>query len=162
MTQNSRTIVRATRGRLGIVAAGVVMAVTMLTPASAVAAPVAGSASPAPTDSSGEGDVTDTMAGTNTLCTSHWKGQGARDPFTLGGYSEVEWTSNPCGFSIQERSWCAKTMVAGGDWSTSGVVVRTNLWDKSSCARLTHAITRGEWRFLSGSGWSTYKTFWTP
>ena len=42
----------STRGRLGILAAGVITVVTMLAPASAIAAPTAGSASPAPTDSS--------------------------------------------------------------------------------------------------------------
>jgi len=73
----------------------------------------------------------------------------------------VEWTNNPCGFSIQERSWCAHNDLIGGYWSTSGVVVRTGLWDASSCDLVSH-INRGEVRFDFGGGWTKYKTFWTP
>jgi len=135
-------------GSFGIVAAG---------PA---AASVARSASVAPADTiDGEVDGTATIPGTNTLCAYHYRWH-VDTPVIFGGDSEVEWTNNPCGFSIQERSWCANVGV-GGSWSTSGVVVRLNLWDKSSCGGAT-TINRGEVRFDFGNGWTTYKTFWTP
>jgi hypothetical protein len=162
MTQNARTIVRTTRGRLGIVAAGVITVATILTPTSAIAAPAAGSASRATTDSSpADIAVTGTMPGTDTQCTSdyQWQANGYEG---FGGYSQVEWTSNPCSFSIQERSWCSVLNGVSG-WETSGVVVSTDLWDKTSCDPINSSITRGEVRFNynDGSGWSTYTTFWT-
>jgi hypothetical protein len=162
VTHNPRAIVHTTRGRLGIVVAGVIpgliMAVTMLTPASAVAAPAVRSASEAPTDSSGsEIAVTGTIPGTDTECTSHYEWEADAD-LDIGGWSQVEWTSNPCGYSIQERSWCSGPV---SYWSTSGVVVSTYLWDKSGCSAPLYTIERGEVRFNYGSGWTTFQTFWT-
>jgi hypothetical protein len=159
MTQNSRTIIHTARGRLGIVAAGVIMAVSILTPASALAAPVA----PTSADSSvADLDVTGAVPGASTDCTYSWEWQADAEG-GIGGYSEVEWTSNPCGFSIQERSWCDDILNPNDSgWATSGVVIRTDLWDKSSCDPDLYRITRGEVRFNFGSGWSAYQTFWTP
>jgi hypothetical protein len=167
MPQNPRTIVRTTLGRLGIVGAGVITVVTILVPASALAAPAAGSpssphaarVSALSAASSGSGAVK--IPGTGILCTSHWKWQ-ANNYLQNGGYTEVEWTSNPCGFSIQERSWCNEGG-GSGYWSTSGIVFGTNIWDKSSCTPVISYASRGEvhFNYQDGSGWTKYQTFWT-
>lgn len=154
MTRNPGRITLTMLSRLGILAAGAFLAQTVVAAPSAVAAP-------SPSTLSADIVVTATMSGTNTACTSHWRWQAANA--ANGNYSEVEWTSNPCGFSIQERSWCVDAFSGSGagGWATSGVVLRTGLWDKTSCSS-AEDITRGEWRFESSGGWSTYKTFWTP
>jgi hypothetical protein len=167
MPQNPRIIVRTTRGRLGILAAGVVTVVTILIPASASAAPAAGSPSSAhaakasarPTASSGA--VTAKMPGTGILCTSDWTGQG-NNYLQNGGYTQVEWTSNPCGFSIQERTWC-NFGGGSGNWQTSGIVFGDNIWAKTSCTPIVSYASRGEVHFnhQDGKGWDTYQTFWT-
>ena len=105
MPQNPRINVRTTRGRLGIVAAGVITVVTILIPASAFAAPAARSPSSAhaakasalPAASSGA--ATAKTPGTN--CAYGWKWQ-ANNYLQNGGYTEVAWKSNPCSYSIQE------------------------------------------------------------
>jgi hypothetical protein len=165
MPQNPHTIVRSTRGRLGIVAAGVITVVTILIPASALAAPAPRSPSSAhaarawsqPTASSGA--VTVKMPGTD--CTSDWKWQ-ANNYLQNGGYTQVEWTSNPCGYSIQERTWCNEGS-GSGYWRTSGIVSGTNIWDKSSCTPIISYASRGEvhFNYQDGSGWTKYQTFWT-
>jgi hypothetical protein len=154
MKLNSGTMARANRGRLGIVAAGVVMAVTALAPASAFAAPAAGSASQTPADSTGG-----PIAATSNGCTSYWKWQ-ANNYLYNGGYTQVEWTSNRCGFTIQERSFC--NTGSGGNWSNSGIVSGEDIWDKSSCPALISYASRGEvhFNYQNGNGWTTYQSFW--
>jgi hypothetical protein len=169
MPQNPRTIVRTTRGRLGIVAAGVitVSAFAILIPASAFAAPAAGSPSSAHTarasalPAASSGAVTVKMPGTANSCTSYWAWQ-ANNYLHNGGYTQVKWTSNPCGYSIQERSWC-NAGSGSGWWSTSGIVFGVNIWDKSSCTAGVSYASRGEvhFNYQDGNGWTTYQTFWT-
>jgi hypothetical protein len=140
------------------------MVITIVSPMSATAASAGSvaSVSSAPTDRvDGDVDGTAMIPGTNTLCRYHYKWHVDTSVFG-GGVSKVEWTNNPCGFSIQERSWCEHSDLIGGSWSTSGVVVRTDLWDASSCDAALTFINRGEVRFDFGGGWNTYKTFWTP
>ena len=157
MTYTSRTIVRRVRGRLGMVAAvlgmaaGVMTAAAVAVPAFAATIPAAASASPAPTDIT-SADIAETA----NSCTSYYRWEAS----TSGDYSRVKWTSNPCGFQIQERSGCSNSLTF--NWSTSGIVVGVNLWDESSCDTQHQIITRGEVHFNheDGTGWTTYKTFW--
>jgi hypothetical protein len=163
MKQGLRAVVPITMGRLGLVAAGIITVAAMVAPASAVAAPVAGPASAAPADSGGPIAYTGTKPGTTTQCTSHW--QWSATP-GIGGSSAVEWTSNPCNFSIQDRSWCVG-FNGSGSWSNSGVVVKADLWDGSSCLPATTGVTsgtsisRGEVRFMDAGGWKPYTSFWS-
>lgn len=155
---NPRTIIGTTRGRLGTAAAGVIMMTAALAPAAALAAPA-----PAAITETASGGLTVTGVlpdGGTCVSQGEWAGDG---PGTEGGGSStVEWTSNSrCGFSIQERSWCAVTASTGG-WAQSGVVVRNFLADGSECTSPAF-ITRGEVRAKDATGvWSTYQTFWTP
>jgi len=157
MRQNPRT--RKTVGLLALVAGSMITMATMVAPASAVAAPVARPA----TSSAASSDITAAsqtdIAETSGTCTSHWKWSVSYNILDIGGSSKVEWTSNSCGYKIQERSWCSLGD-GSGNWETSGVVVSTGLWDGSSCPAYEF-ITRGEVRFDHGSGWGTYKTFWS-
>ena len=93
-------------------------------PASAATVRAAASASPAPTvTTSAE------IAATANSCTSHYEWEASES----GDYSRVKWTSNPCGFQIQERSGCVNDFDFLFNWSTSGVVLAVNLWDASYC-----------------------------
>jgi hypothetical protein len=159
MTQNSRTIVRTTRVLLGIAAAGVLTAGTVLSPVAASAAPSTRSAFVAPLDTtvSFEADVTGTVPGSNLLCTSHWKGEVVQAGLFGNDYSQVEWTSNPCGARIQERSRCDTQLV--DSWVTSGEVRATNLWDRSNCSSVS-SIGQAQVHFNFGGGWSSYQKFW--
>jgi hypothetical protein len=76
-----------------------------------------------------------------------------------GGSTAVEWDSNTCNWLIQDRSWC-RNADGTGNWSYSGIVKMTYLWDGSGCPDGT-TITRGEEATNEGSGWSTFQTFWT-
>jgi hypothetical protein len=159
---------RFMRTRLSMAAATACVAIGLLMaggPASA--APAAGSPSSAhaartsalPTAPSGA--VTVKMPGADILCTSDWKGNG-NNYLHNGGYTQVEWTSNPCGFSIQERSWCNEGG-GSGYWSPSGIVFGTDVWDQSTCKSIISYANRGEVHFnhQDGTGWTTYQTFWT-
>jgi hypothetical protein len=131
------------------------MTAAVAVPASAATVPAATSASPAPADI-----ISADVAETANSCTSHYHWEASES----GDYSRVKWTSNPCGFLIQERSGCFNNFTFQFNWSTSGVVVAENLWDGSSCDPLDQDITRGEVHFnhQDGTGWTTYQTFWTP
>jgi hypothetical protein len=157
MTQNPRTVARTARVLLGVLAAGVLTAGTMLSPVAAFASPSGQSKTVAPLDASSPGDLsaTGTMPGTNLLCTSHYRWQVVT---SLGGtnYSQVEWTSNPCGAKIQERSECQLGIT---QWVTSGQVLRTYLWDRSTCPN-SFAIIEADVRFNFGGGWGAYQEFW--
>jgi hypothetical protein len=118
----------------------------------------AGSAGAASSVSGPEFAITGSIAGTSTKCTSHWKWKTFHNPvFGSDDYSKVEWTSNPCGFAIQDRSWC----FSGTDqFYVSGVVKRTNLWDQASCNFQFPDIYWAQQRFRTGSTWSAWKTYW--
>ncbi len=130
-------------------AAALFAAVMAFTPAHARAA-----TSPTPSASvSGSG-----TAATAALCTSHWNWYVSWPP--TGGYSKVEWTSNACGFTIQDRSYCESAIQSGSaNWSYSGKVTRTNVWDQADCG-ITQVITTAQQRFYNGSSWSSWSTYW--
>jgi len=101
-------------------------------------------------------DITGTLPGTNITCTSHLK--GVVDT-TLYNWSKVEWTSNPCGYQIQDRSWCLEGSGAHFD---SGIVSRTNLWDQANCnLEYFGTIWEADWRFRTPfADWSAWKKYW--
>lgn len=112
---------------------------------------------PGPTSRSGAGfAITGTVPGTDTACTSNWKW---KVDTTLYNWSEVEWTSNPCGYQIQDRSWCLEGY---GAYYDSGIVKSTYLWDKATCqGQFSYAIWEADQRFrLPGGSWSAWKTYW--
>src|ERR1700733_10540414 len=120
--------------------------------------PEAVSATPAPTSGDGSGTVTGTMPGSSALCTSYWSWHVSYPP--TGGYSEVEWTSNPCGFKIEDRSYCESAIHPSNEhWNYSGIVKSTYLWDQAGCG-VTEVISSAQERFESGSGWSSWKQYW--
>jgi hypothetical protein len=160
MTHSPRTVVRTVQVVLGIVAVGVLTAGTMLSPAAASAAGSARSATVTPSDASSSSDIPDTatIPGSNLRCTAYFRWQvhqvGIGD-----AYSQVEWTSNGCGYKIQGRSLC-KNSAGTLAWATSGEVVRTFLWDRATCAN-GYEIVEAQVRFNDGSGWGSYVTYWT-
>jgi hypothetical protein len=111
---------------------------------------------PGSTSASGPGTVTGTVPGTNAACTSHWNWQ-IDDP-TFYGWSEVEWTSNPCGYQIQDKSWC---LAGTGGYFVSGIVTSTYLWDRANCNLEYSPLWEAQQRFRSpGGSWSAWKTYW--
>lgn len=147
----------ASTAALALGAAGLLVPATAsaatITPGGAVAV------TPAPTSASGSGAVTGTIPGTSVLCTSHWNWHVSH-PAT-GGYSEVEWTSNPCGFRIEDRNWCVSVIPPDlGHYNYSGIVKRTYLWDKAGCG-VTEVITGAQQRYESGSSWHSWKQYWS-
>lgn len=127
--------------------------------ASAMAAAPAPKTASAPrlTSVSGTGfSITGTVPGTDIACTSNWKWQVDT---TLYNWSQVEWTSNPCGFQIQDRSWCLEG--TGAYWD-SGIVKSTYLWDKASCqGQYVYTLWEADQRFRAvGGSWSAWKAYW--
>jgi hypothetical protein len=105
------------------------------------------------------GTVTGTIPGTSVLCTSYWRWHVSYPP--TGGYSEVEWTSNPCGFRIEDRSYCESAIHPGNEhWNYSGIVKSTYLWDKAGCG-ITEVISGAQERFENGSSWSGWNQYWS-
>jgi hypothetical protein len=125
----------------------------------AMAAGPRSASGPGSTNASGPGfTITGTVPGTERACTSNWNwkvewaGVGS-------GWSEVEWTSNSCGFQIQDRSWCLAGTSAHVD---SGIVTRTYLWDRASCNVLFPGLASAQQRYRSpGGSWSAWKTYWS-
>lgn len=112
---------------------------------------------PGLTTASGSGfAITGTLPGTDTACTSNWKWQVNT---TFYNWSQVEWTSNPCGYEIQDRSWCYEGL--GAYWD-SGIVKSTYLWDRASCqGQYVDTIWEADQRFRSpGGSWSAWKAYW--
>jgi len=102
------------------------------------------------------GTVTGTVPGTATACTSHWNWQIYAP--SIYGWSEVEWTSNSCGFQIQDRSWCLEG--TGGHFD-SGIVTSTYLWDRASCNLVYSPLWEADQRFRSpGGSWSAWNRYW--
>ena len=124
------------------------------------AAPGQKSASgPGSTSASGPGfAITGTVLGTSRRCTSHWNWKVFHNPvYGSDDYSKVEWTSNPCGFAIQDQSWCFEGTGASYD---SGIVTRTYLWDQANCTFTYPDIWKAQQRFRNGGSWSAWKTYW--
>ena len=114
------------------------------------AAVVAGTPAPATT-------IDGTVSGTDGDCAWSYKW---RVDSGSGGDSEVEWTNNPCGLKIEERSWCADVGSDAGAWETSGIVKSTYVWDQSICG-LAEVITGAQEHHTQSDGsWTTYKEFW--
>lgn len=102
------------------------------------------------------GTVTGAVPGTDAACTSNWNWQ-IDDP-TFYGWSEVEWTSNPCGYQIQDESWCLEG--TGGHF-LSGIVTSTYLWDRANCNLEYSPLWEAQQRFRSpGGSWSAWRTYW--
>lgn len=114
---------------------------------------------PGLTSTSGPGfAITGTVSGTNILCTSNWNWKVYSNIiYGYDDYSEVEWTSNPCGFTIQDRSGC---FYGTGAYYYSGKVKGTYIWDKASCTFSYPDIWVAQQRFYNGSSWSSWKTYW--
>jgi hypothetical protein len=112
----------------------------------------------APGPATVSGSLSGTIPGTSTACTSHWNWHVSQS--LSGGYSEVEWTSNPCGYQIQDRSWCTDGVV-GGYWATSGTVTGTDVWDRANCEAIA-PINRAEEHFRSpGASWPAFTSYWS-
>jgi hypothetical protein len=112
---------------------------------------------PGPASASGSGfTITGTVPGTGAACTSNWKWQVDT---TLYNWSQVEWTSNSCGFQIQDRSWCLEGY---GAYYDSGIVKATYLWDRATCqGQFSYAIWEADQRFRApGGSWSAWKRYW--
>jgi hypothetical protein len=118
----------------------------------AMAAGPRSASGPGSTSASGPGlTITGTVQA--AACTSHWTWKVSQ---AGNGYSQVKWTSNPCGFAIQDGSYC----LGGTAFYKSGVVTRTGLWDTAYCTYLYPVINAAQWRFRNGSTWSAWKTYW--
>jgi hypothetical protein len=108
---------------------------------------------PGSTNASGPGlTITGTVQA--AACTSHWNW---RVSDAGNGYTQVEWTSNPCGFVIQDGTYC----LGGSAFYKSGLVTRTGLWDTAYCTFLYPVENAGEMRFRNGSTWSAWKLYWS-
>jgi hypothetical protein len=160
--------------RNAIRAAGILLA-TLTIPVGILAAPPPASAfggasnamaagprsasEPESTSASGSGfTITGTVPGTNRACTSHWSWyvQSLEAPVS---YSQVEWTSNPCGFQIQDRSLCLPGVDAA---FYSGIVTGTYIWDRASCTLVFPGIDHAAQRYrCPGGSWSAWDTYWS-
>ena len=95
-------------------------------------------------------------------CTSYWKWYVYYPvlPTPTAPYSQVEWTSNSCGFYIKDRSQCLTTLFQYY-WTYSGYVKSTYLWDGAKCSNNLDAINQAQQSFRApGGNWSTWKTYW--
>src|SRR5260221_5433276 len=65
-------------------------------------------------------------------------------------YSKVEWTKNPCGYTIQDRTLC--TNGQGEGWSYSPSTKKLNNWVRASCGfgdgilEADYNINNGKWQ----------------
>lgn len=147
---------------LASIAALALAAAGLLVPAAASAATItpgsAAAATPTPASADASGTVTGTILGTSAACTSHWAWHVSWPP--TGGYSEVEWTSNPCGFRIQDRSRCEPPVTGGAHYNTSGIVRGTHIWAKAGCG-ITETISWAQKRIEKGTIWSGWTRYWT-
>jgi len=94
---------------------------------------------------------------TSKRCTSHWAWK-VRTGLTGDEWSEVWWTSNPCGFKIEDRSTCQGTH--GQYYTYSGRVKGINIKDRASCTSWTDAIKHAAKEYLTASGWVPFATYW--
>jgi len=132
-------------------AAALFVAALAIIPANARAA-----TSPTSSASPSAGSATETTAAS---CSWNFNWYVSWPP--TGGYSKVEWTSNPCGYLIQDRSYCESAIQSGSaNWSYSGKVKSTYLWDQADCG-ISQVITTAQERIYNGSSWSSWHTYWT-
>ena len=102
------------------------------------------------------------VAGTDSQgkkCTSYWKWYVIHDVF-FREYSKVEWTSNPCGFTIQDKSQCATGDGVYRFATPSGKVKGVKVWARSSCDVERENISAGLDRIRKNGVWSPWSTYW--
>jgi hypothetical protein len=115
------------------------------------AAPISSAQSTA--DTYGTGSAPQVVTDSNGVLTCSGTGYWNWHVNHLGNYSEVEWTSNPCNFNIQDRSHCLNVTFFNTRYVYSGFVKRTYLWDRSQCNDTSEIINQGQ-------EWDGYKTTW--
>jgi len=103
--------------------------------------------------------VDGTTSGTEASCA--WTYKWHTDGIVAGGSTEVEWTSNPCGLRIEDRTFCGSELSPGDtQWNYSGIVKRTGLWDRATCGS-TWISSKGEERHTNADGsWSSWHQYW--
>jgi hypothetical protein len=140
------------RRYLGVAAVTAVLLGTLGT-ATAMADPTASVGVPAPGAAASE-----TISGVEAGCayTFKWDTDGGRP----GGWTEVEWTNNPCGLKIQDRTYCESNITLGDtQYVYSGVVTRTGLWDRATCG-ITWTPAGGQDRHTAASGsWGSWTSY---
>lgn len=105
----------------------------------------------------GTSSITKTVNGQN--CTSHWKWQVNSSGFDGKDYAKVKWTSNPCGFYIQDKIECTG-IYENHYYEYSGVVKKTGLWDQATCVALVDSIDNAWRHFQEYGSWTKYYRFW--
>ena len=94
--------------------------------------------------------------GSSCTTPSHWKVRW--DAFSWTQYGEAEWTSNPCGLQLQERTVCNGSY--GNYTKYSGIVKGVNIWAKKKCLGGDTLLTVSiHWRANSNSHESTFANF---
>lgn len=135
--------------------AAAAFAIGLAVPASAIGATAA---------HAGTRAITGTAAGVSPLtgqtCVSHWKWKVFYGLSRGTDYSEVEWTSNPCGYIIEDRSTC-QDIWNHSYYTYSGRVRGTYIWDAAHCKAWTDAIHHGAKEYLTNDGWVPFKTYWS-
>lgn len=76
-------------------------------------------------------------------------------------YSQVKWTTNSCGWLIQDRSKCRNAQVQT-IFTYSGKVKAVGLWDRASCTSAYSQIIAAAYRTSSNGGttWTSWVTYW--
>ena len=101
-----------------------------------------------------------TSSGTATTCA--WAYNWHYSHPLLGGYTEVEWTKNPCGLKIEDKTMCQPVTPGSVQVASySGIVKAINLWDKASCGGAE--VTESGWeRHTNAAGnWTAWHEFWS-
>ena len=95
-----------------------------------------------------------------TNCTSTWVYQVQAGLSGGNAYSQVKWTSNPCGFVIEDRSICEG--IYQNIYNTySGRVSGTGIWDRASCRAFVDSINSAAKKYETATGWTGYVVYWS-
>ena len=95
------------------------------------------------------------------VCHSTWRWQVGFYGYAGIPYSQVKWTSNPCGDFIRDRSECVHVNGNTYDTDPSGIVKRVGLKARTYCHTGYDSLKRGEYQWKRPGGqWSAWKTFW--
>ena len=102
------------------------------------------------------------MTGTDSQgkkCTSYWRWVVKHDH--IREYTKVEWTSNPCGFTIQDQSQCYNFIYRTFRLATpSGKVKGVKVWARSSCDVYQERVDAGLKRVQKNGVWTPWSTYW--